>query len=87
VLRWAVYEARKTHARAAAGHAYYATVKDHKNTAPSPWRFRALTVSRPPSPSTTSRSGRPTLTADGGVVVDSANRTAPLQAPPSRSGP
>jgi hypothetical protein len=36
VLRWAVYEARKTHARAAAGHAYYATVKDHKNTAPSP---------------------------------------------------
>ena len=86
MLRWAVYEARKTHARAAAGHAYYATVKDHKNTAPSPWRFRALTVSRPPSPSTTSRSGRPTLTADGGVVVDSANRTAPLQAPPSRSG-
>ncbi|HET6189765.1 MAG TPA: IS110 family transposase [Trebonia sp.] len=32
VLRWAVYEAGKTHARAAApGHAYYAAVKDRKN--------------------------------------------------------
>ena len=40
MLRWAVYEARKTHARAAADRTYYATVKDHKNRAPSPWRFR-----------------------------------------------
>ncbi len=33
VLRWAVYEAGKTHARAAApDHAYYATVKDRKNS-------------------------------------------------------
>jgi transposase len=33
MLRWAVYEAGKTHARAAApGHAYYATVKDRKNS-------------------------------------------------------
>jgi transposase len=32
VLRWAVYEAGKTHARAAApDHAYYAQVKDRKN--------------------------------------------------------
>jgi transposase len=32
VLRWAVYEAGKTHARSAApDHAYYATVKDRKN--------------------------------------------------------
>jgi transposase len=32
VLRWAVYEAGKTHARAAApDHAYYATVKDRNN--------------------------------------------------------
>jgi hypothetical protein len=32
VLRWAVYEAGKTHARAAApDHAYYAAVKDRKN--------------------------------------------------------
>jgi transposase len=32
VLRWAAYEAGKTHARAAApDHAYYATVKDRKN--------------------------------------------------------
>jgi len=32
VLRWAVYEAGKTHGRAAApGHGYYATVKDRKN--------------------------------------------------------
>jgi hypothetical protein len=33
VLRWAVYEAGKTHARAAApDHAYYAAVADRKNT-------------------------------------------------------
>jgi transposase len=33
VLRWAVYEAGKTHARASApDHAYYATVKDRKNS-------------------------------------------------------
>jgi len=33
VLRWAVYEAGKTHARAAApDHAYYAAVKDRKNS-------------------------------------------------------
>jgi transposase len=33
MLRWAVYEAGKTHARAAApDHAYYATVKDRKNS-------------------------------------------------------
>ena len=33
MLRWAVYEACKTHARAAApDHAYYATVKDRKNS-------------------------------------------------------
>ena len=33
VLRWAVYEAGKTHARASApGHACYATVKDRKNS-------------------------------------------------------
>src|SRR5262249_18900136 len=33
VLRWAVYEAGKTHARAAApGHGYYATIADRKNT-------------------------------------------------------
>ncbi len=33
VLRWAVYEAGKTHARAAApDHAYYAQVKDRKNS-------------------------------------------------------
>jgi hypothetical protein len=33
MLRWAVYEAGKTHARAAApGHACYATVKDRKNS-------------------------------------------------------
>jgi transposase len=33
VLRWAVYEAGKTHARAPApDHAYYATVKDRKNS-------------------------------------------------------
>jgi len=32
VLRWAAYEAGKTHARAAApDHAYYAAVKDRKN--------------------------------------------------------
>jgi transposase len=32
VLRWAVYEAGKTHGRAAApDHAYYAAVKDRKN--------------------------------------------------------
>ena len=32
VLRWALYEAWKTHARASApGHAYYAQVKDRKN--------------------------------------------------------
>ncbi len=32
VLRWAVYEAGKTHARASApDHAYYAAVKDRKN--------------------------------------------------------
>jgi transposase len=32
VLRWAVYEAGKTHARASApDHAYYAQVKDRKN--------------------------------------------------------
>jgi transposase len=32
VLRWAVYEAGKTHARASApGHGYYAQVKDRKN--------------------------------------------------------
>ena len=32
MLRWAVHEAGKTHARASApGHAYYATVKDRKN--------------------------------------------------------
>jgi transposase len=32
VLRWAAYEAGKTHARASApGHAYYAAVKDRKN--------------------------------------------------------
>ena len=32
MLRWAVYEAGKTHARAAApDHAYYAAVKDRKN--------------------------------------------------------
>jgi transposase len=33
VLRWAAYEAGKTHARAAApGHACYAAVKDRKNS-------------------------------------------------------
>jgi len=33
VLRWAVYQAGKTHARAAApGHGYYAAVKDRKNS-------------------------------------------------------
>jgi len=33
VLRWAAYEAGKTHARAAApDHAYYAAVKDRKNS-------------------------------------------------------
>ena len=33
VLRWAVYEAGKTHARAGApDHAYYAAVKDRKNS-------------------------------------------------------
>jgi transposase len=33
VLRWAVYEAGKTHARASApDHAYYAAVKDRKNS-------------------------------------------------------
>jgi transposase len=33
VLRWAVYEAGKTHARPPApGHAYYAAVKDRKNS-------------------------------------------------------
>ena len=33
VLRWAVYEAGKTHARASApDHGYYATVKDRKNS-------------------------------------------------------
>jgi transposase len=33
VLRWAVYEAGKTHARTPApGHGYYATVKDRKNS-------------------------------------------------------
>jgi hypothetical protein len=33
VLRWAVYEAGKTHARSPApGHRYYATVKDRKNS-------------------------------------------------------
>ena len=33
VLRWAVYEAGKTHARAAApDHGYYAAVADRKNT-------------------------------------------------------
>ncbi len=33
MLRWAVYEAGKTHARSSApGHACYATVKDRKNT-------------------------------------------------------
>ena len=33
VLRWAVYEAGKTHARTSApDHAYYATVKDRKNS-------------------------------------------------------
>jgi len=33
VLRWAVYEAGKTHARSSApDHAYYATVKDRKNS-------------------------------------------------------
>jgi transposase len=33
MLRWAVYEAGKTHARASApDHAYYATVKDRKNS-------------------------------------------------------
>jgi transposase len=33
VLRWAVYEAGKTHARTAApDHGYYAAVKDRKNT-------------------------------------------------------
>jgi hypothetical protein len=33
VLRWAVYEAGKTHARATApDHAYYAAVKDCKNS-------------------------------------------------------
>ena len=33
VLRWALYEAGKTHARASApDHAYYATVKDRKNS-------------------------------------------------------
>ncbi len=32
MLRWAAYEAGKTHARASApGHGYYATVKDRKN--------------------------------------------------------
>jgi transposase len=31
VLRWAVYEAGKTHARAAPDHADYAAVKDRKN--------------------------------------------------------
>jgi len=33
VLRWAVYEAGKTHARTSApDHAYYAAVKDRKNS-------------------------------------------------------
>ena len=33
VLRWAVYEAGKTHARTSApGHRYYAAVKDRKNS-------------------------------------------------------
>ena len=33
VLRWAVYEAGKTHARSSApDHSYYATVKDRKNS-------------------------------------------------------
>ena len=33
VLRWAVYEAAKTHARTSApGHGYYAAVKDRKNS-------------------------------------------------------
>ena len=33
MLRWAVYEAGKTHARAAApDHGYYTQVKDRKNT-------------------------------------------------------
>jgi hypothetical protein len=33
VLRWAVYEAGKTHARTSApGHACYAAVKDRKNS-------------------------------------------------------
>jgi hypothetical protein len=33
LLRWAVYEAGKTHARTAApDHGYYATVADRKNT-------------------------------------------------------
>jgi transposase len=33
VLRWAVYEAGKTHARSSApGHRYYAAVKDRKNS-------------------------------------------------------
>jgi hypothetical protein len=33
VLRWAVYEAGKTHARASApDHGYYTQVKDRKNT-------------------------------------------------------
>ena len=33
MLRWAVYEAGKTHARASApDHAYYAAVKDRKNS-------------------------------------------------------
>jgi len=33
VLRWAVYEAGKTHARSPApGHGYYAAVKDRKNS-------------------------------------------------------
>lgn len=32
MLRWALYEAAKTHARASASdHAYYAAVKDRKN--------------------------------------------------------
>ena len=32
MLRWAVYEAGKTHARASApGHRYYAAVKDRKD--------------------------------------------------------
>ena len=33
MLRWAVYEAGKTHARTSApDHAYYAAVKDRKNS-------------------------------------------------------